>query len=112
MYHRTKKGDGMGELAVSVESEYQGRGIGTQLVRDALLSAQNLAITDVEVLTMPDNTAMRRIAGRFGPGMRIANGEATASLRIAAPSQATIWREQTREFFGWMSDIADRWRFA
>lgn len=54
------------ELAFSVEDNWQDIGIGTRLMELALRCARNNGIASLEVNFLPSNTAMRRLAWKFG----------------------------------------------
>jgi RimJ/RimL family protein N-acetyltransferase len=54
------------ELAVSVESDWRGRGCGTSLVRCALAVAATLEAENVVAMIAHTNTDMRTIAAKLG----------------------------------------------
>ena len=55
-----------GELAVLVTDRVQKLGLGTELVRRLIEIARNEKFERIVALTMPENTAMRSLADRFG----------------------------------------------
>ncbi len=55
-----------GELAVLVTDRVQKIGLGTQLIRRLIEVARSEKFERIVALTMPENTAMRSLAGRFG----------------------------------------------
>ena len=61
------------ELALSCEREFQGSGLGTELVRRALLLARNRGIRGVRLLYQATNGRMRRIAKSLN-GVTLAEG--------------------------------------
>lgn len=50
------------EAAFSVERDFQGQGIGTELMRHIVLLARNRGIADVEVVFLPQNGRMKSLA--------------------------------------------------
>jgi GNAT superfamily N-acetyltransferase len=54
------------ELAISVEDDWQDIGVGTRLMEMALRCARDNGIARLEVNFLPLNTAMRRLAWKFG----------------------------------------------
>lgn len=56
----------IGEIALSVEDDWQGAGIGTDLFRRLLLTARNRRVECCYVLCVEDNHAMRRIVAKCG----------------------------------------------
>lgn len=87
------------EIALSVEPEYQGRGIGRELFRRVLLVARNRFVRRVYLTTQSDNFAMQRIARSFGMRLRPENGHVTARQRLLWPSTMSLWHEAVLE--GW-----------
>lgn len=49
------------EIAFVVADEFQGRGIGTALMREAIDAARRLRLVRLEATTLADNAAMRRL---------------------------------------------------
>ena len=67
----TRSGGTAVELAALVEDTYQGRGIGTQLVRELVsICCHPEGRTEFVVITLPDNRAMARIVRRIGQDVR------------------------------------------
>jgi RimJ/RimL family protein N-acetyltransferase len=59
-------GDTTADLAIEVVDDWQGRGIGTMLVRDLLARAAENGVTDFIALTLSDNFAARSLLKRVG----------------------------------------------
>ncbi|MEQ8230439.1 MAG: GNAT family N-acetyltransferase [Gammaproteobacteria bacterium] len=81
------------ELAFSVESQWQGRGIGTALMRRAVALARNRGAAPVRVLFLRENRRMRALALRLGMQLTIRDGEVEATLRPPWPNQLSLLAE-------------------
>lgn len=87
------------ELALSVESAYQGQGVGTLLFRRLMTAARNRSVRDVRMICLAENAKMRAIAGKFGAAITLLPGEAEARLALDWPSHLTLAQEALDE--GW-----------
>ena len=65
-YARLSAGDGTADLAFEVVDEWQGRGIGTMLLRELLARAAANGMTDFIALTLHDNAPARALLKRAG----------------------------------------------
>ena len=90
------------ELAVTVENEWQSRGIGTELLRRAITVCRNRAIRSIYMICLVANRRMQRIARRFDGDLIIADGEAEAKVALPFPDQFTLAREALEEGAAWM----------
>lgn len=82
------------ELAFSVEAEYQGQGLGTELFRRLLTYARNRGVGRVYVTSLPTNVKMRRIARRFGLSVeRYGGDEFAARMELRAPDYGSLFDE-------------------
>lgn len=89
------------DLAFSVETPYQGRGLGTELFRRLLDYARNRAVMRVFITSLPTNTRMRRIARRFGLSVRCEGGEdCSGRIELHGPSYASWLSEAMDEGTG------------
>jgi RimJ/RimL family protein N-acetyltransferase len=77
------------EVAVSVEGEHQGRGIGTSLVTRLLVLASNRRIPTMHALYVHGNKRMENIALRFGARITSDGSQAEAIIDVPAPSEPT-----------------------
>ena len=98
------------ELAVTVDHDIQGLGVGTELVRKALLVARNRGIRHVKVEYLARNNPIRHVAGKFKPHLEMVNGGTVADITVASANQASLLREIVGEALGWFWDITDRLR--
>lgn len=69
------------ELAISVETELQNRGVGTELLRLSLVSARNRDITRIHMTCLLENAKMRRVASKYADDYDIIGSEILAHTR-------------------------------
>lgn len=81
------------EIAVTVETQWQGRGIGTALTRRAVTIARNRGAAHVSLLCLAENARMRRIARRLAGALRFDGGTVAADLGLS-PSTPLSWLEE------------------
>lgn len=73
---------GDAEFALLVRDDWQGRGLGTELLRRIVEVARNEGVTRVTATMLPNNHAMMRVASRLGFEIRCAPGDAEATAAI------------------------------
>jgi len=93
------------ELAFSVETPYQGRGIGYELMSRALTIARNRGIKVVDVICMLENRRMRSLARKFTKAAVIESGEVGVSIVLDMPNQVTLFLEALEDGAGLMSTV-------
>lgn len=81
------------ELAVSVEESFQGRMIGTELVRRGLLVARNRWIRAVGMFSLHDNFRMREIGRRFHGLSGIVDGSVETVYHLPRPDPRSFAEE-------------------
>lgn len=84
------------EAAFSVERPWQGKGIGSALMRHLVLLAQNRGIEELQVVFLPNNGPMKNLAVHHAAELSLDDEEMIGRMR--AP-RATLF-SQTREFLG------------
>ena len=57
---------GKAEIAFVVIDDYQGQGLGTLLMRHLALIARKAGLKELIAEVLPENTAMRKVFGKFG----------------------------------------------
>lgn len=93
------------ELAVTVEKDWQERGIGSDLVRRVLVLACNRAIKRVHAICLADNIKMRRIVKRFEGDIVVEMGMAEGRIDLTWPTQFTMMEEWAGDGFA----VLDQW---
>lgn len=102
-------GDRRCELALTVEHEYQGIGIGTELLRRSLLLARNRGSRSLYLACLPENRKMQHILKKFGRIVTTrAAGTMESELTIAGPSHLTLWQEFSSDGIGMMDALVER----
>ena len=98
---------GAAELAVSVETGFQGRGVGSTLVRRSLSIAANRGIRQVHLMCLSDNTRMRALSRRFGGTMERDGGEFAITFDLPRPSQVSLALEAFEDGAGAVNAVLD-----
>jgi GNAT superfamily N-acetyltransferase len=88
-------GDGprAAELAVSVESRWQNRGIGTALLRRLIIAGRNRLIGRLIMVCLMDNRRVLHMARRFEGRLKFDRGEALARIEPGWPTWWTLLEE-------------------
>ena len=98
---------GAAELAISVEKGFQGRGVGSTLVRRSLSIAVNRGIRQVHMMCLSDNTRMRALSRRFGGQMERDGGEFAITIDLPRPSQFSLALEAFEDGAGAVNAVLD-----
>lgn len=97
-----------GEAAFSVEGGWQGRGIGSRLMRRVIAEATAQGLRRVVVVCQSSNRLMRRLAGRFDARLEILGGETIGHLAPPAATPLTLLRRALGEGFDLAADNVER----
>lgn len=87
-----------GEFAVTVEADWRGRGIGTELLRRLALLARNRGVETVYMLCLVDNRPVQRIASKLSASLSLSWGQVEGCIRLGAPTVASHIREALDAF--------------
>ena len=90
------------ELAVSIERSFQNTGAGTQLVRQAVLVAQNRGIKRINMLCLRQNKRMQAICRKLNGLLDFDEADVMCDIKVAAPSQFTYFDELVNDGFAMM----------
>lgn len=88
-----KDGAQTAELALSVERQFQNRGIGTELLRRGLLVARNRLVPAVSMTMLAENGRMHALATRHFADITSGQGETEALLWQAWPDSLSVIEE-------------------
>ena len=81
------------EIAVTVETRFQGLGLGTEVVRRAVTVARNRGMRRVTMICLADNNRMRRIARHLRCTFADEDGALTVAIDVGWPSPKSLLRE-------------------
>ena len=87
-----------GEIAFSVECEWQRRGIGTALFERLLGTARGFGYELLRITTHPRNAAARAIARKFGAHLHFEDGDTVGLIALPALVQPSA---PSDNFAGW-----------
>ncbi len=90
------------EAAVTVETAWQEHGVATELLRRALVIAQNRGACGVHIQCFGDNHRMQHVARKFGAHFSRRSGQCDADILTPLPSYASLYQEATDEGIGWL----------
>lgn len=85
------------ELALSVEGPFQNHGIGSALVRHALVMARNRLIATVYMTCLLENRKMQHIARKSAADLVIREGQVEGEILAPWPSCLSLIEEAARE---------------
>lgn len=98
------------ELAVTVEPDWQNRGIGTELCRMAVLAAQNRGVRRIKTLCLMENRRMQRIAIKLDGQLLHLGGEVESALQVPPPNCLSFWQEVFGDGNALFDSLLDQWR--
>ena len=88
------------EAAFSVEAAFRKRGVGEKLFRRITEAARNHGVEVIEIVCLPENVAMRRLAAKFKAEFVFDNNQLLGKLTARRPTPLSMMREVAH-------DIAD-----
>lgn len=97
-----------GEIAVTVDAGWQGRGMGKEVVRRAVQAARNRGAAALHMSCLPYNRKMQAIARRLGWTISFDADEAAARLDLDRPSLASLWFECIEDSQGMLDGVTLR----
>lgn len=81
------------EAAFSVEEAYRRRGLGEKLFKRILRAATNHGVETIEIVCLPENVAMRRLAQKFKAHFTFEQNALTGRLTARRPTPFSLIRE-------------------
>ena len=95
------------EGAFSVEEPYRLRGIGAQLFKRIERAASNHGVETIDIICMPDNIGMLRLAGKFKTQFTFEENQMTGRLTARLPTAFTMLREASRDVMDFTTSVFD-----
>lgn len=97
------------EAAFSVERGFQGKGIGTALMRRIVTVAQNLGIEKLAVFCLPENWRMRALLARFDAQSEVSIEEVSSSIRLRRADALSLAQETIDDSSGYLPVLFAHW---
>ena len=91
------------EVAITVETQWQERGVATELLRRALVIARNRSARGIRINSLGDNYRIQHVAQKFGAHFRYRAGESEAEIPTSAPTYWSLCEELVDDGLGWMN---------
>ncbi len=104
-----REGRELVELAVSVELEAQGQGVGTELVRRAVLFAQNRSIKRIILLCLLENRRMQYITRKCTGTLDLDAADVIGEIGVPPPNAVSMWQEAFNEHSAAVIALVGRW---
>ena len=86
------------EAAFTVETPWQGRGIGDALLSRIIESARNRGIREVHMNCLATNQRMRHLASKHSAQLHLTTGEVAATLTPSWPTPLSMAQEIAKEY--------------
>ena len=86
------------EAAFSVEGAFRKRGLGEQLFRRVTEAARNHGVEVIEIVCMPENVAMRRLAAKFKAEFVFDNNQLLGKLTARRSTPLSMIAEFAHDF--------------
>lgn len=97
------------ELAVTVETGWQDKGVGTELLRRALTIARNRRMEQVFMVCLAENSRMRHLAEKFHGRMIELDREVGATVDLIAPDGLSLWQEAMDLGHAAVGSVFEQW---
>ena len=101
---------GEGELAVSVEKEFQGQGFGSGVVRRIMTVSRNRSLRRLMLICMINNRRMQAIVRKFLGKLECDSGEATGWIEMPWPNQVSLIQEMLDNSAALVNGVLDQWQ--
>jgi GNAT superfamily N-acetyltransferase len=99
------------EAAFSVEGEYRRRGIGEKLFKRIQRAATNHGVETIEIVCLPDNIGMQRLAQKFKTDFTFEENALTGRLTARRPTPLSLMREASGDAMDFGASLFDaQWR--
>lgn len=99
------------EAAFSVEGEFRRRGVGEQLFSRIERAASNHGVETIEIVCLPDNVGMQRLAAKFKTKFTFEESALTGKLVARRPTPFSLLREAAGDALDFGAAMFDaQWR--
>jgi len=88
------------EVAFSIEKDWQSHGVGTELLRRALLTARNRGIKALHMHCMADNQRMQQLARKFEADLSFDFGSVVGEVDAPGSTPLSLMREALADAYG------------
>ena len=95
------------EAAFSVEEKFRQRGIGEQLFGRIQRAASNHGVETIEIICMPENVGMLRLAAKFKTHFTFEENHFTGRLIARTPTPLSLMREASRDMADFATSLFD-----
>jgi RimJ/RimL family protein N-acetyltransferase len=95
------------EAAFSVEAEFRRRGLGERLFRRIERAASNHGVETIEIVCLPDNDAMMRLAAKFRTQFVFDANVFAGKLTARRPTALSLIREASGDVADFASSLFD-----
>ncbi len=95
------------EAAFSVETEYRRRGIGEKLFKRIQRAATNHGVETIEIICLPDNVGMQRLAQKFKTHFTFEENSLTGRLTARRPTPYSLVREVSGDMLDFGASLFD-----
>jgi GNAT superfamily N-acetyltransferase len=95
------------EAAFSVETEYQHKGIATDLLGRVIRSARNRGVGHLIMSCLADNAKMQAVARHHDADLRFEAGEVIAEIIPSGPSPFSVFAEAVEDRLGYLLGVFD-----
>lgn len=95
------------EAAFSVETDYQGRGIATELMGRVIRSARNRGVHHLIMTCLADNAKMQAVARHHDATLRFEHGDVVGELVPDSASASSIMAEAIDDRLGYLMAVFD-----
>ena len=99
------------EAAFSVEQGYRRRGVGEKLFSRIARAASNHGVETIEIVCLPDNIGMQRLAQKFKTRFTFEENSLTGRLTARRPTPLSLLREASGDMLDFGASVFDaHWR--
>jgi RimJ/RimL family protein N-acetyltransferase len=91
------------EVAITVETAWQDRGVATELLRRVLVIAGNRSARAVQLKCVGDNHRIQHIAQKFGAQLHSRDGESEAEISTSSLTYWSLCEGVADDNLGWLS---------